>query len=192
MYTNTLFDMAPVCIECRDIGFVVKDGLPVRCWRKNAGAPHNAPNPAATILQKCVDYMQFRKLAAEPHAFEIARLLCRFDGSNPCRRGELIEKKFGYVKNSLRAFHAVVETLRRDWLLPVGSRKDAPSGYWIITTADEFAEWVARTRSAPITQLTTIHRLAKHNFPIFAEQLELDFWNDISGRPENFERLHAA
>ncbi len=60
----------------------------------------------------------------------------------------------------------------------VGSRKQEPSGYWIITDLEDFKEWFDRVKAAPITQLTTIHRVAKANFPVFAEQIEMDFWTD--------------
>jgi hypothetical protein len=80
--------------------------------------------------------------------------------------------------NQLRKFHAAIEELRRVWMLPIGSRKDSPAGYWIITDVKDFEEWINRSKSAPITQLTTIYKVAKRNFPIFAEQMELDIFND--------------
>ena len=69
----------------------------------------------------------------------------------------------------------MIEDLRSEWLLPVGARKDDPSGYWIITDAADFAEWFTRSKSSPLTQLTTIHRVARRHFPTFAGQIELDF-----------------
>lgn len=175
-----LFDDARRCFECMDMGFVVsKDGEFSWCWRGRAGAEHNKQSPAAFVLQRAVEQLRIAKLPVEPHVFHVARHIAAGTSAEPIRREKLIEGNFGYSKSPLRMFHKVVEILRAEWLLPVGSRKAAPAGYWICTDQKDFAEWVERTKAAPITQLTTIHRVAKRNFPLFAEQLELQFFNDV-------------
>jgi hypothetical protein len=81
--------------------------------------------------------------------------------------------------DQIRKLHSWIEELRKSWLLPIGGRKSGFSGYWIITDLEDFKEWIKAVMSAPITQLGTVHKLAKHNFPVFAEQMELDFWKDM-------------
>lgn len=175
-----LFDSVRRCHECQDIGFVVsKDGEFNWCWRARAGAEHNKQSPAAFVLQRAVEQLRIAKITIEPHIFYVARQIAAGTSAEPVKREKLIEGNFTYSKSPLRMFHKAVETLRSVWLLPVGSRKEAPAGYWICTDQKDFAEWVERAKSAPVTQLSTIHRVAKRNFPLFAEQLELQFFNDI-------------
>lgn len=174
------------CFVCGDLGFeVTVDGDYKECWRKKMGAEHNQATPAGLVLSRSVADLVRRKVAIEPHLFYVARQLAAGTSEKPIERDRLIEGNFTFSKSPLRLFHRSVETLRSVWLLPVGSRKESPDGYWIITDAEDFAAWVARARSAPITQLTTIHRVARRNFPLFAEQLELEFWRDLG--PQNSE-----
>lgn len=181
MSTNTLFDMVPVCFHCDDLGFTLRGAAsPVNCFRVAAGAQHNAPNDAAGLIRRSVDCLFHEGQTIDPHLFEIAKILSRSTTDRPCRRDRLVDANFNYSKNPLRAFHKTIERLRGEWLLPVGSRKEEPSGYWIITEMSDFSEWLKRSKSAPITQLSNIFRVAKRNFPVFAEQMELEFWSDVS------------
>lgn len=168
------------CFACGDIGFTVeKDGTVRECWRRRAGAEHNSPAPAALILRRSVENLRRRRVTVDPHVFLVASRLAKHTAERPAERDRILENWFGRTHSPLRAFHKVIETLRAEWLLPVASRKSHPAGYWICSELDDFAEWVGRCKSAPITQLTTIHRVARANFPVFAEQLELEFWADL-------------
>lgn len=124
-------------------------------------------------------------------AFDIARILTRFSSEKPCPRRRLEELFFelhgkenhGDTERKIKGY---IETLRHDWLLPIGSRKSDPCGYWIITDLEDFKNWYSSVTQAPITLLSTIHKVAKHNFPVFAEQMELDFWTDL--KPVEIEK----
>lgn len=144
---------------------------------------HPLPNEAATILLRSTKLLKEKQIWINPQAFDLARLLTNFDSKKPCPRGEIFDTFYDATvlsyQNQLRKFHALVEELRSIWLLPVGSRKTEPSGYWVITELADFKEWFERVKAAPITQLSTIHRVARHNFPVFADQMELEFYNDI-------------
>ena len=131
------------------------------------------------MIERAIRELRVEKRPIDQHTFFVAQTLMPFTAERPCKRDWLIDKHFTFSASSLRKFHDTIETLRKDWLLPVGSRKESPGGYWIITDAADFAAWFDRAKSAPITQLTTIYRNAKRNFPVFAEQMELEFWNDI-------------
>lgn len=182
--TPTLFSMTPRCPACGDIGLELDaTGTPTRCWRIKANAVHNEPTPAGTVVASALENLRRERQMINAHDLDVAKTLAKYTSAQPAKKERLIECHFSYSASSLRLFHSAIERLRREWLLPVGSRKDRPSGYWIITEIGDFADWVDRAKSAPITQLTTIHRVAKRNFPVFAEQMELDFWNDIDMTP---------
>ena len=144
---------------------------------------HRAANPSAFLMAKAARRLHDRSERINPFAFDLARILTHYSSETPCLRLDLLEFFFADTNLSaplrLRKFHSLIEELRKIWLLPIGSRKDRPSGYWIITELDDFKAWFERVKAAPVTQLTTIHRVAKHNFPIFAEQMEFEFWNDF-------------
>lgn len=168
------------CFHCGDLGFVLgTDGLVSTCWRQRAGAPHNAPSAAALLIERACRSLMIEKLPIDQHCFHVAKTLTQYATDRPCDRDWLIDAHFRHTRSSLRSLASTIERLRSVWLMPIGSRKEEPSGYWIITDADDFAAWVTHAKAAPVTQLTTIHRVAKRNFPIFAEQMEFDFWNNI-------------
>jgi benzoyl-CoA reductase/2-hydroxyglutaryl-CoA dehydratase subunit BcrC/BadD/HgdB len=134
-------------------------------------------------LLKAANRMFANKKFIHAHEFEAARVLTHFSSEIPCNRIQLFDLLFADTnldfKGKLRKLHTIIENLRKVWLLPVGSRKNEPSGYWLITEFADFKDWVERAKSAPITQLSTIHKNARFNFPEFAEQLEFEFWNDM-------------
>jgi hypothetical protein len=178
--SDTLFDISPLCERCHGIGLWREpNGNIVVCPEIRLMKPHAQPNAAATVLRRSVELLKFRNVPINALDFDIAKSLVAYDTKQPCERDTLLGRHFTWARNPLRHFHAAIEVLRATWLLPVGSRKQAPSGYWIITELDDFADWVRRSKSAPIKQLSTIHAVAKANFPVFAEQLELEFWSDI-------------
>lgn len=179
MSTEPLFDSITTCIVCADTGvWMNPHGLIVGCPNRQV-TRHNPPGPAGSVFNRSAKRIADRGQHVNAKAFDVAKFLTGFTSRVPCDRKFLIDTHFSYSASSLRNLHSTIEELRRVWLLPVGSRKDAPAGYWIITEMNDFAEWVERSKSAPITQLTTIHRVAKANFPVFAEQLEIEFYNDI-------------
>ena len=166
------------CFNCRDLGFIVRSQV-MPCWRLGSGVRHNRPNAAADMIRRAAANLLPAELVtlANDHVMHLLAALANATSEAPLRRDDILEKHFGYVTPSarLRRFHYVVEDLRRVWLLPIGSRKDQPSGYWIVTDEADFKEWFERYRSAPLTQLTTLHHVARRNFPVFARQLEIDF-----------------
>jgi len=165
------------CFECADLGFTIEQNAKRLCWRRNLPG-HAEPNAAARIVERAVDRLMVRKLQVDQYAFAIARILTQHTSERPFEKGEILAT---HLAQSLRSFHHIIADLRKVWLLPVGSRKFKPFGYWIITDQADFAEWVEREKAAPVTQLTWIHAVARHNFPVFAEQLELEFWQDMHG-----------
>lgn len=179
--TSVLPYYGPRCERCGDLGININSsGLVVTCPDIALQRPHSQPNQAAKIIERATRSLMFRKVPVNPLSFDVARALSRRTTDVPAPRQTLLDKYFGWASNQrLRKFHFVIEELRSVWLLPVASRKGTPHGYWIATEEADFADWVQRSKSAPIKQLTTIHKVARANFPILAEQLELEFWQDM-------------
>lgn len=176
---------ANACPRCLDSGVWLSPRNEVLiCPKIQLGENHVEPNQASLILRKAANRLFQQKKFIHTFEFELARILTNFTSQNPCSRDLLFDFFFADTNldypQKLRRLHDLVESLRKVWLLPIGSRKAEPFGYWIITEISDYKEWLKAATSAPITQLTTIHRNARFNFPEFAEQLELEFWKDMS------------
>lgn len=171
------------CDRCFGIGLRIHPGGFVeKCPTLQLGDAHSELSLEAKRIVRAVEILERQRLTADTIHFEVARNLAKFSSDRPCSARELGDRLFSYVlgdENRRRAVTLAIRFLRDTWLLPVGSRKHAPTGYWIITSEAEFREWFDRAKAEPITQLSTIFRLAKANWPEFAEQVELDFWSDI-------------
>lgn len=178
------------CPRCFDTGLWLTPRNEVAvCPRVQLREPHAEPNAAALMLRRATNRLFDRQIWINAMAFDLARILTNFTTAEPCHRQHLFDHFYGDTNlgesYKLRKFHSLIEELRAVWRLPIGSRKSEPSGYWIITDLEDFKAWYKRTTAAPITQLSTIHKVAKRNFPIFAEQIELDFWKDINPEAES-------
>jgi len=174
------------CDRCGDVCiWVTPNGTVERCPIIQLGLPHPEPNDACRMLAHAVE--RLRPTAASPgidsHLFYLAcDIAVSGTSESPATRNRLVDTHFRFRTSgphNLRHFHNCIERLRNTWLLPVASRKSDPAGYWIATDIGDFKAWVDRAKASPITQLSTIHRVAKANFPVFAEQLELEFFADI-------------
>ncbi|HUF02825.1 MAG TPA: hypothetical protein VMM38_01475 [Aridibacter sp.] len=185
-YTPLPFDaIRPCeCYRCLDTGFwLTPRGEVLSCPRVEMREPHPETGVAARTLRRATDRLLVEGREISSVEFNLAQILTLYTADEPCQRKVLISHFFGDTNlthsNSLRKLHSMIENLRRQWLLPIGGRKAEPAGYWVITMLAEYKEWYRSVTAAPITQLSTIHKNAKHNFPHFAEQMELNFWSDM-------------
>lgn len=179
------------CDRCLGLGKVIApSGIVATCPTIIMRGRDHYLSPAGHIISRAVDRLQSLGAVADATSFEIARTLSRHSRELPCSRRELIDRHFDYVsgpdapsrdEHRRRAVSKAIESLRNEWRLPVCSRKDRPSGYWIATGVEDFAEFFDRACREPITHLSTLHRMAKANWPVFAEQIELDFWEAADG-----------
>ncbi len=172
------------CTVCLDTGFwLTPKGKVWDCPNVMLGKPHVAENKAGQIVRRSAERLLLLGEEIISQEFQLAQMLTRVDGEEPCPRSIPIRFFYGDTNltsaHSLRKLHSMIENLRKKWLLPIGGRKAEPSGYWVITELEEYKQWYRSVTSAPITQLSTIHKNAKHNFPHFAEQMELEFWRDL-------------
>lgn len=145
--------------------------------------PHIAPNEASLILRQATNRLFVNKIWIHAFPFDLARILTKYDTSAPCPKQVVLDYFFADTElseaNKLRRFHGLIEELRNIWLLPVGSRKAEPSGYWIIQDVQDCTAWLNRAISAPKTQLATVWRCVKYNFPMLAGQQEFAFMNEL-------------
>lgn len=118
-----------------------------------------------------------------PLRFDIAKILTCYSSADPCT-GESLQ---GFVMS--RGVHRVdaeryvkksIETLRNTWLLPVASRKEKPSGYWVCRSQVELADWSQRNARPSITALATNHKVVKANTAIFGGQSTFDFMRFVN------------
>lgn len=169
----------PDCPLCFDTGLhVAPSGRVESCPTIQAMSEHPALTLAGQQIERAVD--RLRRAGQNPSSsdFELARTLAGFTSERPCGRYELIARHFSWKsgpENQRREVSKAIGVLHTDWFLPVGTRKNAPSGYWIIVDEPDFRSWVDRVKAESMTRLTTIHRLAKIHYPRFAGQLDLEF-----------------
>lgn len=163
------------CPRCRNAGIRISPtGIFETCPDLVLGNVHPPISDEAKMIREAVTQSGL----IDSHLFEIARSMIGFSTSYPISRFELIERHFRYLHGDevkRRALSRAIERMRDEMLLPVGSRKGAPSGYWIIIELPDFERWYTEKRSQPLKELTTIHKLARHYWPVFAEQIRLDF-----------------
>lgn len=171
------------CERCFDTGIWLTPANEIhRCPELTLGNEHLEPNEASKMVNRSARRLKNIGHYIPVFEFELARILTFYTKEDPCKREKI--DLFFYQDTNLkvndieRAVKKLIENLRKIWLLPVGSSKAKPYGYWIINNLKEYKDWYKVVTSAPITQLSTIHKNAKHNFPHFAEQIEIDFWRD--------------
>jgi len=91
--------------------------------------------------------------------------------------GPVISAHLGINTRTLKGY---VETIRRDWHLPLISQRKGGGGYWYAETAGQFLEWFRTMRSQAVNELATAHGMLRSNFPTLAGQDSLDFIRSFS------------
>jgi hypothetical protein len=173
-----------VCPNCWNSGLVFSPSKTIQvCPRIQMNPKAHPINSASRFIQKASTFLNDRVIALNELQFDLARILCNFTSSRPIKCRELEQYFLGFTaldaEAKRRKILAMVSDLKGKWNLPVGSSRSAPEGFWMISTLEEFKEQVKRDSSQPITSLTTIHSVARRCFPEFAEQMQLDFFENV-------------
>ncbi|QQS33523.1 MAG: hypothetical protein IPM50_02765 [Acidobacteriota bacterium] len=168
------------CERCFDIGWHVSPQGGISRCPVIAGTPgvHHPLSQPGERISRCIEAKLDSPVELDAYHFEVARTLAAATRERPMHRDELIRRHFSFVRgseNQRRKLTLAVNHLRSIWLLPVGSSKREPCGYWIITNESDFKNWIDWAAAEPVTKLNELRGLARFNFPIFARQLELRF-----------------
>ena len=147
------------CTHCWDTGLAPKLSDRGRCPACST-APR-AANAATALLSRAIRRRLDAEQPIEDRPFQLACLLTHFTTNRPIKRAPLQEM----MERGEREFKKQIEVLRRDWLLPIGSRKGTPNGYWIITSEADFREWHQHFRRQALTEFATANKLLEQNFP---------------------------
>ena len=140
------------CHVCLDTKLILTaEGEAVVCEARD----HLPMSDAALSLWRSIRRLPVpRKLNG--FTVRLARELTLYTSSDPCPAETLCSGIFAGCASPLRIVASHVETLRSVWHLPIGSRRDDPTGYWIITDLEDCKAWLRSATAAPITQLSTI------------------------------------
>jgi hypothetical protein len=155
------------CPDCWGSTIVITPyglGKCVACLEKEV------PPPAAR-LSECVWMRVEKEKDVDPQVLNVARILLHSSSKTPVSNYVLK----GYLRSSEREIKNFVRVLRREWLLPIGSSRKPPSGYFWIWTAAEFLDWARVYRSQAIDELANLYKLQRANFPELAGQESFDF-----------------
>ena len=162
------------CDKCLDTGIALdKDGHPIRCDLHDATFEFSE---AAARLSTRLWLMADKRKTVEARTLRIARLLTHATFDCPLQ-GKVLRS---YFDMSEREVKSVVEELRAEWVLPIGSRRMPPYGYYWITSPEEFKDWLRTMRGQAMSELSTSYGLYRACYPELAGQEALDFAEDFS------------
>jgi len=114
----------------------------------------------------------------DPEEASVVILISQADRQHPVRIAE-IQKQTGL---SDRTVKAIVHTLREVHLLPIGGSRRPPVGMFWIQDAAGFQSYYDQTYAQAMSELRTLHKMARTHYPELAGQLLLPIAGD-SGRP---------
>lgn len=167
---------ASSCRACLDTGLkLTRFGEAVRCDYCFTAEERSFSVPAMR-LTTALWLQQDQGRRVDGQAFEVARVLTHGHISAPLMIKVLAE----HFNLSERKVKDIVRTLRREWLLPIGSLRQPPYGYYWILSPKDFLDWSRAYRSQAIDELATLHRLQRANFPELFGQGSLDFIDVIN------------
>jgi hypothetical protein len=158
---------ASLCDVCLDSGLTLNKGAVIRCplciaEDKTFSAP-------AVRLAVCIWEMQDKGRVADAPLFILARFLTRTTPAQPLKLDDLA----GHFRSDKRTVKGWARTLRRHWLLPIGSSRQEPHGlYWCHTERD-YLDWERTYRGQALDELATLYRLRRRNYPELAGQQSL-------------------
>jgi hypothetical protein len=128
-------------------------------------------SPAALRLSETVWERKERKLPVEIQTLNLARYLIHSTPEEPLY-GYTLQ---GYLRATEREVKAAARELRREWVLPIGSSRKPPYGYYWMLTAKDFLAWARVYRAQAIDELVTLYRMQRRNYPELSGQGKLGF-----------------
>lgn len=105
------------------------------------------------------------------YQFDCARALVRATAQRPVRGFTLGL----FLRVDERKVKSLIQTLRDEWALPIGSLRVPPYGYYWISTPEEFLAWFHPMKAQALSEMRTAHRLMRRHYPELAGQFTFDF-----------------
>lgn len=130
---------------------------------------------AARQLARAVFNRESAGLSLEKD-FELARALVRATVARPVRNA-ILAVLLGVNEREVKR---IIQTLRTDWLLPIGSLREPPYGYYWMATPEDCLAWFNVMKSQALSELGTAYRLIKRHYPQLAGQLAINFAEEVS------------
>lgn len=156
-----------LCRQCLDSGLQLLLAGVQRC--AHCFAEDKRYPDAAVRLATCVWEMQDQSRVIAADLFNLARILTRATSAYPIP----IDSLRAYCCCDARTIKERARTLRRDWLLPIGSSRQKPYGLYWCQTERDYLDWERTYRGQAVDELVTLYRLRKRNYPELAGQESL-------------------
>jgi hypothetical protein len=162
------------CDRCLDTGIALdKAGHPIRCDAHDDAFEFSE---AAVRLSARLWLRLDQRKPVDARTVRIARLLTHATFDCPLQ-GKVLRSYFDMNERDVKG---IIEELRAEWVLPIGSRRMPPYGYYWITSPEEFKDWLRTMRGQAMSELSTSYRLYRACYPELAGQEALDFAEDFS------------
>lgn len=172
------------CSQCYNSGWIYSDQVLKRCcWGSRDLAIWKAMRQFAIALSMQVVGPRHLIENLDLKAFDCARALICATARRPVR-GFTLAQFLGLGKGWEREIKAVIQTLRDEWHLPIGSLRVPPYGYYWISTPAEFLAWFEPMRSQAMSELKTAYRLMKRHYPALAGQFTFNFDEEATHNEE--------
>lgn len=182
--------LGSICPMCWNSGLKMTPAKTIQCCPALQIKSDSHPvNYSAKSIHRATEWLNERFIAMNELQFDLARILSNFTATSPVKCRDLEQYFLGFTaldsESRRRKILKSIHDLKDGWQLPVGSSRKPPEGFWLISTLEDFKRQVIVDKSQPITSLSLIHKVARRNFPIFAEQLELDFFGNVEKENES-------
>ncbi len=158
------------CFDCWDSTIVVTAEGPRRCADC---IDCEGVSPQAERLAEVVWLRFEKKQAVDLRALNAARAIVTATREMPIS-GPTLQ---GMLRETERNIMGFVETLRQEWVLPIGSTRK--TGYYWMRTAQDYLDWRRPYRRQAITSLATMYRIERVNFPELSGQESLPFIDQV-------------
>lgn len=162
------------CGECLGTGIAVTSKGPGRCTLCHADEVQFSEAAARLAVRLWV--LQDKEQTVDPQTLKLARLLTHATFETPLQ-GRLLREHFNLSERDLKSH---VESLRAEWVLPIGSHRQPPYGYYWMRSPEEFQHWLRTMRAQAMRELVVAYRLFNEVYPELAGQESFDFANDFS------------
>lgn len=153
------------CELCYDSTIKIEHGQPVFC---ECGAQAN--DAIIKLTAKITERKDAGKFINQ-QVIETACCLVLTTPETPVSLTALMQE----LNTTERPIKGFIESLRKEWRLPIGSSRNHPTGYYWISTPEQMKHWLNEFLAQPKQEFQTAYRVVNANFPELAGQFNFDF-----------------